>query len=225
VRPSLLWTCATFLVAACGTTAVSPGQQVSDAAAAMAKVNTAQADVSFGPGATVQGFVLVSATGKVKRPSDSDTVGKVKAAGALIQPELISTGGKTYLRQAQFLPFQELDAAAAIDYPSAGRLLDADHGVTAALPKGRTPAAAGTESVGGHVCDKITATYAPADLNAALAPIKLTDDVKVTLWIDQSTKYVRRVRIAGHIFDPAANSFVDARLHDFNAPVTITAPG
>jgi hypothetical protein len=212
-------------VASCGQAASDPNQLLKDAAHAMAGVSTVQANVTFGPGATVQGFELQSATGKVKRPSDSDTVGKVKSAFGTISPELVTVGGQTYLRQTAFLPWEKLGDADAAGYPSAGRLLDTTHGVTAVLPKGTAAALAGSETVDGHDCNKMTVTYSPAALNDALAPIKLTDPVKATLWLDKKSNYVIRVRIAGHIFDATTDSFVDVKLHDFNAPVTITAPG
>jgi LppX_LprAFG lipoprotein len=213
------------VLAACGTTAtVDPNQVLKDSARAMAGVRTVQADVAFGPGARVLGFELLSATGKVRRPADSDTTGKVKAAGAVIQPELVTIGGKFYLREAQFLPYHELTGTEAADYPNAGRLLDTQHGVTVVLPKGKSTAIAGSEPVDGHDCNRLTATYSPDVLNDALAPIKLTDDVRATVWIDKDSKLIRRVRFAGHLFDPATDSFVDVRLHDFNTAVDILSP-
>ena len=224
-RRSLLLLLSALMLGACGNSpAADPGQVLKDAASAMAAVKTVQADVAFGPGAKVLGFDLLSATGKVKRPSDSDTVGKVKAAGTVLQPELVTVGGKFYLREAQFLPFHELTGTEAVDYPNAGRLLDTQHGVTAVLPKGKSPSLVGSEPIDGHDCNKVTATYAPDALNDALAPIKLTDDVQATLWIDKDSKLVRRVKLSGHLFDPATNSFVDVRLHDFNTAVDITSP-
>jgi hypothetical protein len=214
-----------LLLGACGTQPVGPAQQLKDSAQAMAQVKTVLVDVSFGPGATVQGLELVSAAGRVKRPSDSDTTGKVKAIGALLQPELITTGGKTYLREAQFLPFHELTADEAAGYPSAGRLLDPGKGVYAVLPLGKNATAAGSETVDGHLCDKVTGTYTAADLGDALAPIKLTDDVHATLWIDHDGNLLRRARVTGHLFSPSTDSFVDVRLHDFNTAVSISAPG
>jgi hypothetical protein len=214
-----------LLLGACGTAAVSPAQQLKDSALAMAQVKTVLVNVSFGPGATVQGLELLSASGTVKRPTDSDTTGKVKAVGTLLQPELITTGGKTYLREAQFLPFHELTADEAAGYPSAGRLLDPAKGVNAVLPRGKDAKAAGSETVDGHLCDKVTATYSATDLGDALAPIKLADDVHVTLWIDHNGSLLRRLRVTGHLFSPTTDSFVDARLHDFNSAVSISAPG
>ncbi len=213
------------VVTGCGKTATDPARLLNDAAQSMARVSTVQANVSFGPGATVQTFELLSATGKVKRPSDSDTVGKVKTSFGTIEPELITVGGQAYLRQTAFLPWEKLTTADAAGYPSAGRLLDAAHGVTAVLPQGTAAALAGTEAVDGHDCNKVTASYSPDVLNDALAPIKLTDPVRVTLWLDRENSHVRRARIAGHIFDPTSDSFVDVRLHDFNGPLTISAPG
>jgi hypothetical protein len=214
-----------MLLSACGTAAPADANQVlKDAASAMGAVKTVQADVAFGPGARVLGFELLSATGKVKRPSDSDTVGKVKASGAVLQPELVTYQGKFYLREAQFLPFHELTGTEAQDYPNAARLLDPAHGVTTVLPQGKNATNAGSEPVDGHDCYKVTATYTPVSLKDALAPITLTDDVRATLWIDKDSKLVRRVRFAGHLFDPATDSFVDVRLTGFNAAVVIASP-
>ncbi|GAC1328405.1 MAG: hypothetical protein NVSMB17_03790 [Candidatus Dormibacteria bacterium] len=212
------------VAAGCGKATADPSRVLNDSAQAMAQVKTLQAEVTFGPGATVLGFQLVGASGKVKRPSDSDTTGRVKSGGALLQPELITTGGKTYLREAQFLPFHELSEVDAAGYPSAGRLLDPSTGVTSLLPRAKTPSLAGNESVDGHDCYRVEATYPAAQANAALAPITVSGDVKAAIWVDTATKEVRRVRISGHLFDVNTNSFVDVRLHDFNVPVEITAP-
>jgi len=221
---SLLSAVAILLVAGCGKAAADPSKVLANSAQAMAQVKTLQADVTFGPGATVLGFQLVGANGKVKRPSDSDTLGKVKSGGALLQPELITTGGKTYLREAQFLPFHELSEADAAGYPSAGRLLDPTNGVTALLPKAKAPTLQGNESVDGHDCYRISATYPAALANAALAPINVSGDVRAIIWVDSGSNQVRRVRITGHLFDVNTESFVDVRLHDFNTPVEISAP-
>ncbi|MGI8607712.1 MAG: LppX_LprAFG lipoprotein [Candidatus Dormibacteria bacterium] len=216
---------ALMLLSACGNAApADPNQALRESANAMAGVKTVLADVGFGPGAKVLGFELLSATGRVKRPADSDTVGKVKASGAVLQPELVTVGGKFYLREAQFLPYHELTGTEAADYPNAGRLLDTQHGVTAVLPKGKGAAISGSEPVDGHDCTRVTASYSPDALNDALAPIKLTDDVRATLWIDKESKLIRRVKFVGHLFDPATDSFVDVRLHDFNATVDIASP-
>jgi hypothetical protein len=213
-----------LLLASCGKTAADPGKVLGDSARAMAQARSMQAEVSFGPGATVLGFQLVSASGKVKRPADSDTLGKVKSGGALLQPELVSTGGKTYLREAQFLPFHELSDADAAGYPSAGRLLDPAAGVTAILPRGKGATLAGNEAVDGHDCYRINATYAAAQVNPALAPINVSGDVRAVVWVDRASNLLRRVRITGRLFDVNSDSFVDLRLHDFNAPVEISPP-
>jgi hypothetical protein len=220
----LLGALAMVLSAGCGRPGVDASKVLADSAQAMAQVKTLQADVTFGPGATVLGYQLVAATGKVKRPSDSDTVGKVKSGGSILQPELVTVGGRTYLREAQFLPYHELAAADAGGYPSAGRLLDPSTGVTALLPKGSSPTSVGNESVDGHDCHKLNATYPAALANPALAPIQVSGDVRAVIWVDSSSNLVRRVQISGHLFDVNTNSYVDVRLHDFNAPVDITAP-
>ncbi|MFN2463091.1 MAG: LppX_LprAFG lipoprotein [Candidatus Dormibacteria bacterium] len=217
--------CTAVVLSACGKAAADPAKVLEDSARAMSLVRTLRADVTFGAGATVQGFELISASGKVRRPADSDTTGKVKSGGALIQPELVSIGGKTYLREAQFLPFHELSAADAAGYPSAGRLLDAGIGITALLPKGRSPVLEGNESIDGHDVFRVASTYTAELVNPALAPIVVSGDVKALVWVDSGSKLVRRVRLSGHLFDVSKVSTIEVRLHDFDAPVEISAPG
>jgi hypothetical protein len=197
-------------------------QAASDTTAALKSV---QVDLKFGPGFSVQGVELVSATGKFRAPGDSDMVAKARSGGGFLEPELITVGGKIYFKPIQLLAFQELTPDQALQYPDVARLLDKTHGIAPAIAKGRNAARAPGEQVDGVDCYKVEATYGPAELNQALAPLHLTDDIHAILWVAKSDHLVRRLRFEGHLFSVAQTTYAEVHLHDHNGPVDIPSPG
>jgi hypothetical protein len=210
----------------CGSTGSIDAHQVlqvaSDTTAALKSV---QLDLKFGPGFTVQGVELVSATGKFRAPSDSDIVAKAKSGGGFLEPELLTTGGKIYFKAIQLLAFQELTADQALQYPDVARLLDKNHGLAPGIAKGRNAKLDAAEQVDGVDCYKVEATYGPDELNQALAPLHLSDDIHATLWVAKGDHLVRRLRFEGHLFSVDQTTFAEVHLHDHNGPVDIPSPG
>src|SRR5260370_14456037 len=80
-----------------------------EAGRAMGGLHTVAADVKFGPGITLQGLTLSSATTKVQLPGQSDTVIKVKQGDFLVDLRVVTTGGHVFLR----LPFSQFTEASA----------------------------------------------------------------------------------------------------------------
>jgi hypothetical protein len=221
---------APLLLFACGPSAsVDPAQQLKDAATALKGVKTVQLDFKFGAGATISlsgvSVDLVTATGKVRLPSDSDLVGRVKQGDNIVQAEIVTLGGDTYIKPVSFLPASKLSAEEAAQYPNAARLMDPDKGLPSVIANGKSPSVTGAESVDGHDSYKVDATYSPDDLKSALAPFTPADQVKVTFWIAKDDHLVRKALISGHIFSASSDSSIEVHLHDFNASVDITAPG
>lgn len=194
------------------------------AARSTAAVQSVQLDFKFGPGFQIGGIDMVSAVGKFKAPTDSDIVAKASTGQAFVEPELLTVGGKIHIKLFQLQAFREVPASEAQQYPSVARLLDKDHGLAPSIARGRNAKLAGTEQVDGADCDKVEATYGPAELNQALAPVHLSNDIQVFLWIDRSDHFVRKVRFEGQLFTAGQRTFVEAHLHDFNRPVDIPSP-
>jgi hypothetical protein len=190
----------------------------------MKAIKTVQLDATFGPGAKIDAYTLVSATGRVKLPGDSELVGKVKQGDSVFQVSVLTIGGSTYLK-ASILPYAKLSADDAKTYPSAARLLDPDNGLASVIPDGKHPTIDGSESVDGKDCYKVSAEYSPDVVQRAIAPFQPVDTVKATLWIGKDDNLVRKAHISGHLFDATTDSFVDVTLHDFNAQVDIRNPG
>ena len=210
----------------CGSTGSFDAHQVLQAASdTTAALKSVQLDLKFGPGFTVQGVELVSATGKFRAPSDSDIVAKAKSGGGFLEPELLTTGGKIYFKAIQLLAFQELTADQALQYPDVARLLDKNHGLAPAIARGRNAKLDAAEPVDGVDCYKVEATYGPNEMNQALAPLHLTDDIHATLWVAKGDHLVRRLRFEGHLFTADQTTFAEVHLHDHNGPVDIPSPG
>jgi hypothetical protein len=210
----------------CGSTESFDAHQVLQAASdTTAALKSVQLDLKFGPGFTVQGVELVSATGKFRAPSDSDIVAKAKSGGGFLEPELLTTGGKIYFKAIQLLAFQELTADQALQYPDVGRLLDKNHGLAPGIAKGRNAKLDAAEQVDGVDCYKVEATYGPDELNQALAPLHLSDDIHATLWVAKGDHLVRRLRFDGHLFSVDQTTFAEVHIHDHNGPVDIPSPG
>jgi hypothetical protein len=210
----------------CGSTESLDARQVLQAASdTTAALKSVQLDLKFGSGFTVQGVELVSATGKFRAPSDSDIVAKAKSGGGFVEPELLTTGGKIYFTLSRLVAFQELTADQALQYPDVARLLDKNHGLAPAIARGRNAKLDAAEPVDGVDCYKVEATYGPNEMNQALAPLHLTDDIHATLWVAKGDHLVRRLRFEGHLFTADQTTFAEVHLHDHNGPVDIPSPG
>ncbi len=212
-------------VAACGSGPSLTAQQVLQAASTTtATLKSVKLDLKFGAGFALQGVDLVSATGMFRAPTDSDLLAKASTGGGFLEPELLTTGGRIYFKAIQFQAFEELTPEQALQYPDVARLLDKDRGLAPAIARGRSARFHADEAVDGVDCYKVEAAYGPAELNDAIAPLHLTDDIKVTLWIGRSDHLARRVRLEGHLFTADKSTSAEVHLHDFNGPVDIPSP-
>ena len=215
-----------LLAAACSgsSPAPNPAAELRQSAAAMGSVKTVAADVKFGGGLAYQGFTLDSASSKIKLPSASDTIIKVKQQDFLVDLEVISVDGHVYFK-APFSKYQEISASEAAALPDLAALFDPTKGLPGVMAAGRSPQASGTEKVGGVDCDKITTSYTADQVAQVLGGgLKPSGDIAATLWVGASDHLLRRVKLSGPLVASSSSASADVTLHDFNAPVTITAP-
>jgi len=202
----------------------NPAAELRQSAAAMGSVRTVAADVKFGGGLVYQGFTLDSASSKIKLPSASDTIIKVRQQDFLVDLEVITVDGHVYFK-APFSRFQEISATEAAALPDLAALFDPKQGLPGVMAAGRTPHADGPDKVGGTDCDRISTTYSADQVAQVLGGgLKPEGDIAATLWVGASDHLLRRVKLSGPLVAGAANASADVTLHDFNAPVTITAP-
>ena len=199
-----------------------PARVLRDAGHAMTSIRSVKADAKFGPGVTLQGLTLTAASTFVQLPDQSDTTFKVKQGDFLVDVRVVTSGGHVYLR-LPFSRFTELSGAQAAEIPDLKRLFDAQTGLAAVLPAGRSPSFQGTDKVGGTDCDKVATGYTAAQIGQLLG-ITPAGPVSATVWAAQSDPIVRRVSLSGPLLQAGKNVQVQVELHDFNRPVEITVP-
>jgi hypothetical protein len=207
-----------------GSTPPDPAAELRSSATALASVKTVTADVKFTGGLVFQGFTLDSASSRIKLPNASDTVIKVRQQDFLVDLEVISVDGHIYFK-APFSKYQEISAAEAAVLPDLAALFDPVKGLPAVMAGGRSPHLDGTEKVGGVDCNRITTTYTADQVARTLGGgFKPAGDIAAVLWVAQSDHQLRRVKLSGPLVQAGQKATADVTLHDFNAPLTITAP-
>jgi hypothetical protein len=215
-----------LLAAACQGSSPPPDPTAErrQSATAMGSVQTVAADVKFGGGLVYQGFTLDSASSKIKLPAASDTIIKVKQQDFLVDLEVITVDGHVYFK-APFSRYQEISAAEAAALPDLAALFDAHKGLPAVMAAGHSPHAVGVEKVGNTDCDRIATSYSADQVAQVLGGgLKPSGDIAATLWVGTSDHLLRRIKLSGPLVATSASTSADVTLHDFNAPVTITAP-
>ena len=214
------------LIAGCGGSQpqVDAAQSLRDAAAAMAKLKTVSATLSFTKGAiTFQGFTLVRAKTSVRLPGDSDTTYTVKQQDLSISLEVVISGGHVYLH-LPFSTFQELTGAQAVAIPDLAKLFDPATGLPAIIPAGRNPKYLTSEKVDGVDSQKIGVTYSADQVHSLLAQLSSSVDVNATVWVGASDHLIRKAVLDGAFGDGGKEAAVEVDISGFNAAVNITPP-
>jgi hypothetical protein len=202
----------------------SPTAVLRQAGQAMAGLRSVSADVTFGPGVTLQGLTLSSATAKVHLPGDSDTTFKLKQGDFLVDLRVVTTGGHVYVR-LPFSQFTEVTPEQAKEVPDLSQLFDAKSGLPAVLAGGSSARYVATEQIGGVTVDTVGVTYTADQVSRLLSgSVKPAGDIRATISLEQASHYVRRVLLRGPLLQPGRDVQVQVDLHDFNRPVTITNP-
>jgi hypothetical protein len=226
MRRGLVAMLALALIAGCGGSQpqVDAAQSLRDAAAAMAKLKTVSATLSFTKGAiTFQGFTLVRAKTSVRLPGDSDTTYTVKQQDLSISLEVVISGGHVYLH-LPFSTFQELTGAQAVAIPDLAKLFDPATGLPAIIPAGRNPKYLTSEKVDGVDSQKIGVTYSADQVHSLLAQLSSSVDVNATVWVGASDHLIRKAVLDGAFGDGGKEAAVEVDISGFNAAVNITPP-
>jgi lipoprotein LprG len=224
-RPAAL-AAAVILLGCSGSTSSAPADPstvLRQAADAMAGLHSVIADVKFGPGITLAGVSLSSATSKIQLPRDSDSTFKVKQGDFLIDLRVVTTGGHVYLK-LPFASFTEVTPGEAKEIPDVSSLLDPHSGLPAVLAAGKEPRFLGTEQVAGVDCNKVGTTYTADQLGQLLAGIKPAGVVQTTIWAGRSDHLIRKVVLSGPLLEAGKVVQLEVQLHGFNQPVVIATP-
>ena len=227
LAPAVVGLVLPLLVFACslgGGPTADPAKVLRDAGPALGQVKSASIELKFGAGATFVGFTVVSASGKVKLPSDSQVTIKAKqSSDSLIEIGVTTVGTQTWIT-VPFLGVQEVTGPQAAAVPSVGRIFDPTNGLPGVLAKGRNPRLLGSETVDGADSWKVEATYSADQVGQAVQPLSPSGDIDATLWIGKSDHLLRKTLLKGKLFTTDKTTTLEVRLHDFNTDVNIAKP-
>jgi hypothetical protein len=229
VKTRLVSSCAGALVvvmlAACGgLQPEDPARALREGGAAIAKLKTVSATLTFTKGAiTFQTFTLVKAISHLRLPADSDTTYTVRKQDAQIALEVIITGGHVYLR-LPFSGYSELTGVNAAALPDLAKLFEIKTGLPAVIPAGSNPKYLGTDKIGDVDSHKVEATYSPSQIRGMLPQLNSSGDVDVIIWIGGSDHLIRKAVLSGPFGDNGAASSVEVDLGGFNGAVAIATP-
>ncbi|HEX9099488.1 MAG TPA: LppX_LprAFG lipoprotein [Candidatus Dormibacteraeota bacterium] len=229
MRTSQASLCAGALVvvvlAACGgLQPEDPAQALREGGAAMAKLKTVSATLTFTKGTvTFQTFSLVKAAATLRLPTDSDTTFTVRKQDVQFALEVIIIGGRVYLRPP-FSSYTELTGADAGAIPDLARLFGAQGGLPAIIPTGVKPKYLGADKIGDVDSHKVEATYTASQIHSMLPQLNSSGDVDAVLWIGGSDHLIRKAVLSGLFGDNGTASSVEVGLTGFNAAVTISPP-
>jgi len=226
MRQRLVALLALALIAGCGGSQqqVDPAQSLRDTAAAMAKLKTVSATLTFTKGSiTFQGFTLVRAKTSVRLPSDSDTTYTVKQQDLSISLEVVISGGHVYLH-LPFSNFQELKGTQASAIPDLAKLFDPATGLPAVIPVGRNAKYLSNEKVGDVDSQKIGVTYSADQVRSLLSQLSSSVDVNATVWVGATDHLIRKAVLDGAFGDAGQEAAVQVDISGFNAAVKIAPP-
>jgi hypothetical protein len=229
VKTRLASLCASALVfvvlTACGgLQPEDPAQALREGGAAMAKLKTVSATLTFTKGTvTFQTFTLVKATARLRLPTDSDTTFTVRKQDVQFALQVIITGGRVYVRPP-FSSFTELTGADAGLIPDLAKLFEVQGGLPAIIPAGVNPKYLGADKVGDVDSHKVEATYTASQIHSMLPQLTSSGDVDALLWIGGSDHLIRKAVLSGLFGDNGTASSVEVDLSGFNAAVTVSPP-
>lgn len=149
----------------------------------------------------------------------------VRTAGSTIDAQVVSVGGKTYVKPSfspTFLDFgpQQL---AAIGAPDPAILLNPEKGLSAALATVKDPAVKGEVREGAKVLTEVTGSIQGKSLAGIFPGAAEDKDFPSTFMIDKSSKQLVKVTITGPFYG-AATSAYDVSLDKYGEQVEIVKP-
>jgi hypothetical protein len=225
MRRALVGAVALVLLGACESSPqVDAAQTLRASGAAMAKMKTVTANLTFTKGAiTFQGFTLVSAKTTVRMPADSDTFYTVKRQDISISLEILIAGGHVYVH-LPFSAFQEYTGSEAAAMPDMAKLFDPATGLPHIIPAGRNAKYIGAEKLGNIDTQKIGVTYSSDQVRGMLAQLGSTGDVSAQIWAGTSDHLIRKAVLDGAFGDGGKQATVTVNISGFDTAVNITPP-
>jgi hypothetical protein len=189
------------------------------AASTTVKFNMVDVDES---GAKFFGTTLKSLEAEVKAPDSFKMVVDVEAPGfGFVEIEMVAVGEQAFLKFSKDSPWNPLPLdEVPFNFAGLGLTL---RDLLATIKDGAV--VTGRESLGGVEAIVVEAEIASDELLSLVSTADSGHDVALTLWIDEAEHNLRRVRIAGRIFDDDDSETVrHLNILGIDVPVEIQIP-
>jgi lipoprotein LprG len=218
---------AVALLAGCsqGKSAVSPAES----AALLTKARTSL------DGASTVHFTLTSANvpgggtrliggdGVVARPKAFQGKLSILLSGSKLSIDLISAGGKVYVKLPFSTKFQTANPASFGLSDPAG-LIDAKTGISRMFDELTDISGKGDQRIGADVVTELDGSLPGSLVDDLLTSADPTKPVKASLFITKTTGQLRRAVLTGPFFEKTTNSTFTVLLDRYGQNVSITAP-
>ncbi|WP_328994268.1 LppX_LprAFG lipoprotein [Kribbella sp. NBC_01245] len=149
----------------------------------------------------------------------------VRTAGSTIDAEVVSVGGKTYVKPSfspKFLPFTP-EQLSGLGAPDPAILLNPEQGLTSALATVKDPVVKGEVRDGSKVLTEVTGSIQGKSLAGIFPGAAEDKDFPSTFTIDKSSKQLVKATITGPFYGEATSAY-DVTLDKYGEQVEIVKP-
>jgi lipoprotein LprG len=213
----------TAALSSCGSGGNLPSAKtlLNKSAKAMARVKTVHFDLKIdGP---LSGLAIRSATGDLTAGGMVSATAKLRQLGQIVEYEYIVAGGSIYLKGPTG-GFSKIPSALGDRIYDPARLLDPHKGLADTLDRAKNPKAEAAEKINGVGTYRLRADI-PTDLLEGLSVLAHgQDQVEATLWVDNSTSRLVRLRIPILTIGAKDKTIVTVDLSRYDEPVDIKPP-
>lgn len=171
----------------------------------------------------VTGTRLVSGQGVVARPNAFQGTLAVLLNGNKVSIDLVSAGGKVYVKLPFSNEFQVTDPA-SFGLSDPANLIDAKTGISRMFGELTGITDQGEQRIGDDVVTELDGSLPGTLVEDLLTSADPAKPVKAELYITTATRQLRRAVLTGPFFDKAQESTFTILLDQYGEPVSITAP-
>jgi hypothetical protein len=169
------------------------------------------------------GTRLVSGQGVAARPNAFQGQLAVLLNGSKVSIDLVSSGGKVYIKLPFSDEFQVTDPA-TFGLSDPANLIDSKTGITRMFGELTEVTSRGEQRIGDDVVTQLDGLLPGTLVDDLLTSADPAQPVQAKLYITETSRQLRRAELTGPFFEKAQDSTFVILLDQYGAPVSITAP-
>jgi hypothetical protein len=213
---------AAVAVAACGSPPPSPSSLLTEAKQVIDGTSAAHFKLTS-TGAAGGGTMITGGEGDIKRPNNFDGTLNVTASGFSVSVQVVSTGGRFYLKDPLSGQFSVTDPA-AYGFGDPSQLLDPQRGLSGLLLLCTSTALGNDDRFNGEQLREVTCMIPGRSVAALLTSADPSKAVSATFGIEPSSNQLRRVVLTGPFYSAGVSSTFTLIVDRYGENITITPP-